>query len=1386
MTLNWRNIRIHGNSQNNGFEELVCQLARGVKSGKPKKFYRLGTPDGGVECYWELEDNTEIGWQAKYVFSIDDLISQVDRSIKTAIKNHENMTIYIVAIPFNLPDPHYIGKEGKPIKSAKTKWDEKVKGWEAEFSNEEKKFKVELWDESKLNELLISPKYEGLRYYWFNGNEFTFEKFSLNLDSAISDLGPRYTPELNVELELSSLFDYLLRNERALKGIQKYYYSLEISLGNSIEMCFGFEKKIDLEDETTDLLDIQKEIKKILKGDSFLEMQSIDYPRITLYLSKIEKILQSIWTKLDDYFINEESKSSNYRTKLNDLLITIDEGKNLISRNIILSENPFMILHGEPGIGKSHLLADICFKQKEKGIPAILLLGEQFSNAIEPREIIKQRLQYSGSFSSLLQLLNTIGQTHMQRIVIAIDALNEGEGTYIWQRYLAGLETEIRGYPWIAFVVSIRTDYIDNILPEKSKESMVLIEHTGFEETYDFACEHFFEHYNLDIRVPIFNMEFNNPLFLKLFCESCEYTMEIQELPSFPKIIEQYISHVNEKLYRKFRYEKSLELVNVATELLAETLALENSHAIPYSRLQELLDSKIYKSLGNNSPSEYFNFLDALIKEGVFRTYSSFRRSEKDVSFAYDRMRDYSILLYWLEQKSANQSIIDYINMSPFFKEIFKNSSYGYNTKLELLAIILPEKYGVEIVECVPDGKVTYQILKALLKSFQWRTKINKVSIIDQWLNDISKDNIELKTMIIDSLLPVASVPAHPFNIEFIAKSFLAEESMAELDVWWTPHLNKKFEDYDYNIYKRIVKWCWRIERRHPLESETRYLLGLTLSWFLSSSNRNLRDSSTKGLTCIYLGYVDEFVLLIDSMKNAKDSYILERIYAAAFGAIVYEKNHNKIKKLSDFVINDFFNKPLIYPNILIRDYARGIVDFAISRKIYTTHKLKGIQKMIMPPYNAPMPSEFPSDDEIQLLKNKYDKAYGFYNIISSMDTGQSYGDFGRYTFKYSLNNFSGIEERIKDFENWSISEIIKMGYDPSIHDNDKIPYRGRSINRVERIGKKYQWIVFHKLLALVADNYKLKDEDWWMEKNTCLYSGAWQLGVRDIDPTLLIHDKKGLRFKQPPRAWYSNFGYLPISKDGEEWINEELDIGKNLLSMKDPEGNEWITLCYYPHWNEYPADYIEDKKIDKKTMRAYIFSYVTESKKGYDFNVGQTKELNWHDVYTGEYYWSQAFKDNCSMYGAEDWEKVKTNAGETIKIKQTTQHYIWDKETDYSKDDSIAFDMPTKFIFEGIGLKGSTKPGYYYLGDDLVCINPSIDNEANHQLLIRKDILYSWLSKNNLKMHWRIKIEKYISGGIIHDTKKWADYLGWYHLEDEKIIGDIKLIDGSQLREFK
>jgi hypothetical protein len=41
---NWHNIRSFNNSQNNAFEELVCQLAREKEVEDKKSFYRVGIP----------------------------------------------------------------------------------------------------------------------------------------------------------------------------------------------------------------------------------------------------------------------------------------------------------------------------------------------------------------------------------------------------------------------------------------------------------------------------------------------------------------------------------------------------------------------------------------------------------------------------------------------------------------------------------------------------------------------------------------------------------------------------------------------------------------------------------------------------------------------------------------------------------------------------------------------------------------------------------------------------------------------------------------------------------------------------------------------------------------------------------------------------------------------------------------------------------------------------------------------------------------------------------------------------------------------------------------------------------------------------------------------
>lgn len=53
----------------------------------------------------------------------------------------------------------------------------------------------------------------------------------------------------------------------------------------------------------------------------------------------------------------------------------------------------------------------------------------------------------------------------------------------------------------------------------------------------------------------------------------------------------------------------------------------------------------------------------------------------------------------------------------------------------------------------------------------------------------------------------------------------------------------------------------------------------------------------------------------------------------------------------------------------------------------------------------------------------------------------------------------------------------------------------------IERIGKKYQWITFHHILARISDNHNVKRWDGDVRP----FSGLWDFFVRDFDPTVMM-----------------------------------------------------------------------------------------------------------------------------------------------------------------------------------------------------------------------------------------------------------------------------------------
>ncbi len=371
--IDFKQIRTYNHSQNAAFEELVCQLARHEGNDNYKRFVRNGTPDGGVECFWVLENGEEHAWQAKYVFDIDHLIAQIDKSFKTALETHPKMRRFVTAIPFNLPDPCYKTKKNNAsVKSARKKWEHKVKAWNVEAGNYGQNIELELWTESDLLLKIMKPENEGMRYYWFHEKEFTFEWFKKKLKIALTDSGCTYNSYRTIP-------------------------------------------------------------------------------------TKLKRKLECLWhTKSVNSCTQEEAET---RAKQGILLY----GKNDSS---------------------SYLLPDICTDLMEKGVPALLILGKQFIDTANPREQIKKLLQCNLNYDSILCVLNTIGESMQERILIAIDALEEGEGRRIWPEFLGGMLEELKHFPWVVLLARIKGDDIEDLLPAGYEKNMVKVPCSEFEDVH--------------------------------------------------------------------------------------------------------------------------------------------------------------------------------------------------------------------------------------------------------------------------------------------------------------------------------------------------------------------------------------------------------------------------------------------------------------------------------------------------------------------------------------------------------------------------------------------------------------------------------------------------------------------------------------------------------------------------------------------------------------------------------------------------------------------------------------------------------------------------------------------------------------------------------------
>ncbi|HDR1286150.1 TPA: hypothetical protein QB372_002091, partial [Pasteurella multocida] len=207
MSIRWENIKSLKGSQNNAFEELVCQLAHKEFQSKGK-FTRISAPDGGIEAMCKFSDGSLYGWQAKYFlgsFSSSQW-QQIEDSFKESLKNYPQLTKYYVCVATDRANANVSGN-----RSFLTKWEEHTQKWKDFAQSQGCEIEFEFWGSFELSDLLSKPENAGKIFFWFNDDELSDKWFKQYNKQAINNLGVRYTPEINVDLPIAMQLEGLAR-----------------------------------------------------------------------------------------------------------------------------------------------------------------------------------------------------------------------------------------------------------------------------------------------------------------------------------------------------------------------------------------------------------------------------------------------------------------------------------------------------------------------------------------------------------------------------------------------------------------------------------------------------------------------------------------------------------------------------------------------------------------------------------------------------------------------------------------------------------------------------------------------------------------------------------------------------------------------------------------------------------------------------------------------------------------------------------------------------------------------------------------------------------------------------------------------------------------------
>lgn len=1489
-TINFHSIRPHHGSQHGGFEELVCQLAA-LETAHTLPFHRKGAgADAGLECYRVEADGTETGWQAKYFFEFgSNEASQLTKSFNQAIASHPQLSRFIVSLPFNLSD----GRVGKRV-SERDRWNRWLQARTESIAP--RIVTIELWDETQITERLSrsEPRYAGRRHYWFDLLHFTPDWFQTRFAITRQALGKRYTPELNIELPIRRGLLAIARDPSFIEGLTRLADDVDEvrhrATDSIVRLLAGSPENAAAVDLDAQLREIIGLIRTTTIGpavpvpfDPWIEV--LDEARATLGTCS-----GAIW----DLRTGEDGERGEIRRAqflIEQLYEAIDKASTMIKRpGSRLANEHRLLVTGEAGTGKSHLLADVADHHIGQGFPAVLVLGGSFVDGEPWRQTADQLGLTNTTPDELLGALDAAGEAAGTRALIMIDAINERGGIALWANRLAAFLATANRFSHVAVILSCRTTFLPYIVREIDEKSLPRLTHPGFAGQAAQAAQRYLDARGIvRMAAPNFSPEFENPLFLRTCCDALERRGE-QELPrglaGVSGVFDFYFGAVADAITARVGLYPRLRIVETALERLTEAMVDARSGYLPIADVITLLE-ELHPAQNQTEKSLFFQ----LENEGVLTVEPVIDGSSmlELVRFTFERLSDHRIAQALLDTVIFGSDPAPAFAPDGVLREYVDGpNSYRFAGIAEAFAVQLPERFGTELLDLISDNTAIYDLLPGFQASLLWRRqdafRERTLELLDKH-SDYLDDDLWL-----DTLVAISTEPDNVFNADYLDR-WLRPMSMPERDELWSVRATYLAVD-DGNAIDTLIQWVLA-NGHNSIESERTRLAATTLAWLTSLSHRVVRDMATKALAVLLVNRSDLGVYLINLFGGLSDAYVVDRVLTAVYGAATRSSDDEGLARLADAAFSTVFAKDSIPVHALIRDHARGIIELAAYRSVLpTTVSLDSAR----PPYPIGSPLETISDEILAGFVQDYSGSLLRDDIMSSAFED---GDFARYEIdplahqflklprdevgrsdearynewharavagnqdrEMALEQLMDVSGRLSampyDFNRWldEVEDVpdvdsklptrkeveaardlvaadfrslltetecedfevyAKSWIEDGMWDNEApprypefssqtarrwvawrahelgwtserfaqferhMPSRGRMEHSIERIGKKYQWIAYHELTGRLSDLFAVKGD---FHDQPQPYRGPWQVGTREMDPTILITRTEERDDSRQPATWWST--HAPRWRDDPPqariaWMRDESrDVPDVLgqLDVTDPDGRRWLVLDITSTRNQSVVDdgdsvflrmtwhKVHSLLVARKDADRLV-NILTNSERERDHP--PEIELPWR-AYLGEYPWHPSYDH---LYS--DWELGTRK----IEVFGTlANRYVERSGHNYSIEESFNLSIPSPPLVRGLELRlaEGLSLAFCNANGTIQFQDPSTETAGHSAALVDRAALTELLERDGLELIWIFRGEKSAHGGRPHRSG-WGgqlEYWGIYRFDGTLINGQL------------